>query len=53
MALPLTDVLYYCKVSGQIGGCETKFQPIWTEEGLCYTYNMLNWTDIFTDEYNL
>lgn len=31
--------------------CSNDFIPVYTEEGLCYSFNNLNARDIYTDEY--
>jgi hypothetical protein len=39
----------YCSWVNSEEDCEDYFSPILTEEGICFTANMLNAEDIFTD----
>lgn len=47
------DTMYLCKWRHQVDNCSLYFQPILTEEGVCFTFNALNSRDIYTDEYEL
>ncbi|KAL3273934.1 hypothetical protein HHI36_015358 [Cryptolaemus montrouzieri] len=39
----------YCKFGGVVMPCETILQPIITDEGLCYSFNMFDVRDIYSD----
>ncbi|XP_046391658.1 pickpocket protein 28-like [Ischnura elegans] len=49
-AAPPCDDFFYCEWKGQFARCcRELFRPILTEEGVCYTFNMLATTQIFTN----
>lgn len=42
------DIMYHCDFSGHKSvNCTDWFKEIWTEEGLCYTFNLLNGSDLY------
>lgn len=53
MAPTLSDTLRKClwKGSGDGNTCSDLFVPILTEEGLCFSFNALNWNEIYTEKY--
>ncbi|KAK9709693.1 Amiloride-sensitive sodium channel [Popillia japonica] len=44
------ETLWVCLWQSQNETCVTLFNPILTEEGICYTFNMLDRDEIFTNE---
>lgn len=52
MAPTISDTLRKCqwKSSGDSNTCSDLFVPILTEEGLCFSFNALNWKEIYTDK---
>ncbi|KAJ6633490.1 Pickpocket protein 28, partial [Pseudolycoriella hygida] len=42
------EVLYFCKKRNQPHVCDSFFSEVWTEDGLCFTYNILNSSHIYT-----
>ena len=50
MAVPFKDMIYIC--SWRFGGvnCSEIFTEVVTEEGICYTFNMLNGQELFRSE---
>ncbi|CAH1116195.1 unnamed protein product [Phaedon cochleariae] len=40
---------HYCQYLGNVVDCYDVFTPVLTEEGICYSYNILNKKDIFRD----
>ncbi|XP_056641252.1 pickpocket protein 28-like [Diorhabda sublineata] len=41
------DIFYYCQYQGVEINCTQMFTPILTEEGICYSFNILDRNDIF------
>lgn len=50
MAPQLNDTIVMCRVFDLDRECSDIFFPIFTEVGLCYTFNVLNMNDLLTDE---
>ncbi|XP_068914027.1 pickpocket protein 28-like isoform X2 [Tenebrio molitor] len=44
---PLDDIFFRCELFGRTRNCSELFVPTLTEEGLCYTFNMLSREDLF------
>lgn len=51
LAPNFTDTMFFCKWRNTFTLCQDiGFQPVLTEEGVCFTFNALNSEDIYTDE---
>nr|XP_023021680.1 uncharacterized protein LOC111510056 [Leptinotarsa decemlineata] len=46
-----TNFFQYCQYLGKEVDCENIFTPILTEEGICYSYNILDRDDIFRESF--
>lgn len=51
MAPTLEDTMVYCKLFNWVSNCSEIVFPIYTTEGLCFTFNSMNINDILTDEW--
>lgn len=48
MAPKLSDIMYHCEFNGhKTSKCANWFNEVWTEEGVCYTFNMLNASELY------
>lgn len=45
-----TDTMFFCKWRNTPSYCQSYFEPILTEEGVCFTFNDLRLQDIYTEE---
>lgn len=44
----VSEFMYHCDFNGhKTTYCSKWFKEIWTEEGLCYTFNMLNGSELY------
>lgn len=50
MAPTFADTMIFCKIFNMWSNCENFLSPIFTEEGLCYTFNSMTLNDILTNE---
>ena len=52
MAPNLIDTIRACrwKGFGDDNTCSDLFVPVLSEEGLCFSFNNLNWDEIYTDK---
>lgn len=50
IARPFDETLIECTSPYESGDCSELFVPIYTEEGLCFSFNALNSHQVFTDE---
>lgn len=50
VAPTFNDTMFFCKWRNENNYCTKFFQPILTEEGVCYTFNVLNSRDIYKPE---
>ena len=50
VAPPFEQVLWICKWSNLNETCDTVFTPMLTEDGQCFTFNMLDRSELFTDK---
>ena len=49
ISIPFNEIFLKCVWRGVDTKCETMFSEVLTDNGICYTFNMLNQKDIFTD----
>lgn len=48
MAPQVSDIIYHCEFNGhKPSDCSKWFKEVWTEEGVCYTFNMLNASELY------
>lgn len=48
MAPQVSDLMYHCEFNGhKSSNCSKWFKEVWTEEGVCYTFNMLNASELY------
>ncbi|XP_072397815.1 pickpocket protein 28-like [Diabrotica undecimpunctata] len=44
-----TSPLSFCKYMGKLVACDEIFEPIITDDGICYSFNVLDKSDLFRD----
>lgn len=51
VAISFNDTMFHCKWRNDINYCQKYFKPILTEEGVCFTFNVLNSKEIYNEGY--
>lgn len=51
IAPTFAETVYLCKLQDEYTTCDELFQEVWTDEGLCFTFNLLNGDDITSELY--
>lgn len=51
MAPNFADTMFLCKIFNTWSNCKNFLSPVYTESGLCYTFNSMNLNDILTNEW--
>lgn len=49
MAPTFEEAMFYCKLHKDTQPCTRLFSEIWTDDGLCFTFNMLNSKELYHD----
>lgn len=49
-AVPLNESILFCKWRNSVRSCDEYFTEILTEEGFCYTFNVLDSSQLFKEE---
>lgn len=47
----MNETLGFCRFGTHILKCPQTFRPILTDEGICYTFNMLDANDLYREGY--
>lgn len=50
LTMTLNETTLFCKWRNSVEGCEKYFTEILTEEGFCYTFNVLNSKELFRED---
>jgi len=53
VAPTFNETMLYCNFRSEKNSCRNYFEEIMTDEGLCFTFNMLNAKELYRDEYGL
>lgn len=49
MAPTFNDTMFFCKFRNEFQPCHALFKEVMTEEGLCFTFNVLNSQELYRD----
>ncbi|CAO1415887.1 unnamed protein product [Diamesa hyperborea] len=49
ISIPFNEIFSKCVWRGAVTECETMFSEVLTDDGICYTFNMLDQNDLYTE----
>lgn len=49
MAPTFNETMFFCKFRNEFQPCHELFREVMTEEGLCFTFNVLNSQELYRD----
>lgn len=49
MAPTFNETMFFCKFRNALQPCQELFKEVMTEEGLCFTFNVLNSQELYRD----
>lgn len=49
IAISVNDITIYCEWREEFQNCTDFFEPIFTDDGLCFVFNALNSHEMYTD----